>query len=373
MNTDLLIIGGGPAGLNAAYQAASNGIKTTIIDKWFTLGNQLKSQTQVYKNLPKNYPEQRGFELADFLVKRLKGLDVTILTNHTMVGVYKDGNVGITDGSQTFPIEAKKVIVSTGAMEEPEIFPGWTLPGVMTAGAAQKLVNRDRVFPGSKALVLGSNDFALETAYLLYTCGIKVEGIIENESKLRCQNTDLVEKLDSADIPILLNSYIERATGRGEVEEVCVNAKGHKSFYNVDLICIAKGMTPIIEPFEVMSCEFTYQEKLGGWLPKYDHTFKTTNPFVYIAGNAGGITNIGEILLTAEIAAVGVMESLNIKDSKYIEETREYLWQELHRIESIDNDAGFNARLNIIKEFHHETGTPAPSYLTTDSGGMVNG
>src|SRR5699024_3864355 len=316
MNTDLLIVGGGPAGLNAAYKAASNGVKTTVIDKWFTLGGQLKQQTQFYNNLPHHFSKQRGFQLADHLVDRLKALDVWILENHTMIGAYQDGNVGLTDGSDTFPVNAEKIMITTGAMEEPEIFPGWTLPGVMTAGAAQILINRERVLPGERALILGSNDFALEVASQLHDCGIKVKGIVESGSELLCQNDELAVKMRDADIPVLLNSVIESATGKGEVEEVYVSTDGSKSLYDVDLICIAKGMTPILEPFEIMSCDFTYQAKLGGWLPRYDSTFKTTNPSVYIAGNAAGITSMGGILLTGEMAALSVLQALNATSSE---------------------------------------------------------
>src|SRR5699024_8111494 len=118
MNTDLLIVGGGPAGLNAAYKAASNGLKTTVIDKWFTLGGQLNQHTKLHNNLPHHFSQQRCFQLVDYLVNRLKGLDVRILENHTMIGAFQDGNVGVTNGSSTFPVNAEKVMITTGAMEE---------------------------------------------------------------------------------------------------------------------------------------------------------------------------------------------------------------------------------------------------------------
>lgn len=373
MNTDLLIVGGGPAGLNAAYKAASNGLKTTVIDKWFTLGGQLNQQTQFHNNLPHHFSQQRGFQLVDYLVDRLKGLDVRILENHTMIGAFQDGNVGVTNGSSTFPVNAEKVMITTGAMEEPKIFPGWTLPGVMTAGAAQILINCERVLPGERALILGSNDFALEVARQLHDCGTKVKGIVESGSQLLSQYDELAERIRDADIPVLLNSVIESAIGKGEVEKVYVSTDGNESVYDVDLICIAKGTTPILEPFEIMSCDLTYQEKLGGWLPKYDSTFETTNPSVYIAGNAAGITSMGGILLTSEIAAASILETLNAASSAKIEEEKKYLWDELYRIESAENRSTLNARLEVIRNHHHETGVQLPAYLDSVFGGLING
>lgn len=373
MNTDLLIVGGGPAGLNAAYKAASNGVKTTVIDNWFMLGGNLKNQTQFYHYLPYHLSSQRGFQLAEYLTDRLKKLDVTILESHMVIGAYQNGNVGVTDGSNTFPVNAKKIVIATGAEEEPEIFPGWTLPGVMTAGAAQLLMNRERVFPGGKVLVLGSNDFALEVVCQLNDCDIKVEGIIESGSELLYQDNGLAMKIQDAGIPVLLNSYIESATGKGEVEKVCVNTDGNENLYNVDLICVANGMTPILEPFEMLNCDLTYQTSLGGWIPKYDCTFQTTDPSVYIAGNAAGITSIGGIMLTGEIAAVSVMETLNAISLEHAKEEKQYLWDELYRIESAENRLRFDARLHVIQNLHQEMGTQLPSYLDSVFGGLING
>src|SRR5699024_8550694 len=133
MNTDLLIIGGGPAGLSAAYAAASNGIKTTIIDESYSLGGQLKHQTQFFDHLPYGFAKQRGYQLCDYLIDRIRDFDITILENHTMIGSYQNGNIGVTDENHTFPLNAEKVIIAVGADEKPEVFPGWTLPGVITA------------------------------------------------------------------------------------------------------------------------------------------------------------------------------------------------------------------------------------------------
>src|SRR5690625_6778905 len=91
METDVLIVGGGPAGLHAAYVAASNGAKTVVVDESFSLGGQLRQQTQSFDNLPKQFERQSGTRLAQELIERLVPLNVTTLLKHTMIGVYKDG------------------------------------------------------------------------------------------------------------------------------------------------------------------------------------------------------------------------------------------------------------------------------------------
>src|SRR5699024_6245489 len=159
METDVLIIGGGPAGLHAACVAASNGAKTVVVDESFSLGGQLRQQTQSFDNLPKQFERQSGTRLAQELIERLLPLHVTILFEYTMIGIYEDGRVGVSNGSSTIPITAKKIIVTTGAADEASVFPGWEMPGVMTVGAAQILMNREHVLPGKNSFILGSNTF----------------------------------------------------------------------------------------------------------------------------------------------------------------------------------------------------------------------
>ncbi|WP_079528126.1 NAD(P)/FAD-dependent oxidoreductase [Halobacillus hunanensis] len=357
METDVLIIGAGPAGLNSAYEIASNGVQTVIVDESFFPGGQLKQQTQYFNNLPRQFEAQRGITLAETLANRLHSLPVTMLHKHTMIGVYKDGSIGVSNGESTFPIKAKKVIVTTGAAEETCLFPGWTLPGVMTVGAAQILMNRERVLPGKNAIILGCNSFSQEVAQQLKDCGVNILGIIEKNTSLGRESR---ERLHS-DIPLLLNSYITRAMGRGEVEKVFINHNGSEQEWRADLICIGNGLSPILEPFEILDCSFTNKEKLGGLLPGYDSNFKTENSSVYVAGNAAGITCMGGVLLTAEIAAADVLRHLGVLNREDAARQTTYLWKELLRIETQTDSEVFYARVASIQEFHEKNNIPLPT------------
>ncbi|GGB45723.1 hypothetical protein GCM10011409_24130 [Lentibacillus populi] len=351
METDLLIVGGGPAGLHAAYVAASNGIKTIIVDESFSLGGQLRQQTQQLNNLPKQFGDQTGTALAQTLIERLTNLDVTVLLKHTMIGTYKDGRVGVSNGQNTIPIAAKKVIVATGAAEEAFVFPGWTLPGVMTAGAAQILMNREHVIPGKNALVIGSNDFALEVGKQLVENGVCLQGIVDNEVQLVGKKAETVHFLKEAGVPVYLDSFVKHASGSGEVEKVIISYNNTEEEMDIDLVCIGKGLTPILEPFEILNCDFTYEKELGGWLPQYSTMMETSTSSIYVAGNAAGITNLGPILLTAEIAAVSVAETLNGLSKEEANVKRELSWQELYRLESAESQNAFHARVNLMRSF----------------------
>ncbi|WP_404455316.1 NAD(P)/FAD-dependent oxidoreductase [Virgibacillus necropolis] len=361
METDLLIIGGGPAGLNAAYEAASNGVKTVVVDESFSLGGQLRQQTQILDNLPKQFEKQRGTTLAQSLIEKLLPLNVTLLLRHTMIGTYKDGRIGVSNGMKTIPITAKKVIITTGAAEEASVFPGWTLPGVMTIGAAQILMNREYVLPGENALILGSNTFSLEVVKQLIEIGVSVQGIVESDSELNSNDEKAIQLLKEYDIPIYLNSFIVSATGVGEVQKIILNHNGVEEQMDIDLVCIGKGVTPILEPFEIMNCSFTYQTGLGGWVPQYSILMETSKPSIYVAGNAAGIATIGAILLTGEIAAVSVVESLGVLCEEQATERRASLWKELYYLETVNTQETYSARMNLVRGFHEENNLPSSS------------
>lgn len=361
MKTDLLIIGGGPAGLQAAFEPATKGVKVTIVDESFSFGGQLRHQTQFLNQLPQPYGRVRGTTLRERLIDRLRPFDIEWLPNHTMIGTYKDGRIGFSDGNNVIPVQAKKSVIATGAAEEAIIFPGWTLPGVMTIGAAQILMNRECVLPGKDAIILGSNDFSLEVAQQLNDVGVKVHGIVERHLQLCAKNTENIKKIKELNFPVFLNAQITRAQGSGRVQTVYIKHGKNETVLDVDLICIGGGLSPILEPFEILGCELTYQKDLGGWLPKYDENLETSNHSIYVAGNSAGVTNMGGILVTGEIAGVSVLESLEVLQTKDVKEIKQKLWKELYRIECAYSKNTFEARLAVIKDFCLESGKPLPT------------
>lgn len=368
MKTDLLIIGAGPAGINAALTADAAGAKVILVDESLQPGGQLRQQTQFFSNLPKNKKKTTGTSLNNHLVESLNASNVKVLSNHAMVGSYLNGNIGVTDGLKTFEIHAKKYILATGAQEEGKIFPGWTLPGVMTAGAAQILINRELVLPGENAVIVGSNDFAFEVIKQLRICGVSIKAVVEDKDQLQSEKQDLLSDLGY--ITFLTNSKIELASGSGEVEHVSIRTPSGIKELEADFICISNGFTPILEPFEVMNCKFTYKEILGGWLPAYNMNFQTTNSNCYLAGNAAGITTLGPILLTGEIAAWSVLEELEFISPREAHNQKKECWEELMTLE---NNNVFKKRTEIIADSLLQDNWNPKSYFTELQGGQIHG
>jgi sarcosine oxidase subunit alpha len=145
--TDVLIIGGGPAGLSAAVELGKLGIETLVIDDKDRPGGKLVLQThKFFGSVEDSYAGTRGYRIARLLEEQLRKYDsVSVWLESTAVGMFSDRIVGVVKGKSYRQIKAKNLLVTTGAREKMLSFPGNTLPGVYGAGAFQTLVNRDLV------------------------------------------------------------------------------------------------------------------------------------------------------------------------------------------------------------------------------------
>lgn len=351
METDVLIIGGGVAGLAAALEVSSSNLSVTIVDESYQLGGQLPQQTQMLHSLPADFEPMRGFELAERLIEKLPEQEVNILTEHKVIGFYEDGSVGISDDENVYPVKAKRIIVATGAAEQAIPFLKWTLPGIMTIGAAQTLINRDFVLPGKDAVIVGTSDFALDVAWQLQAVGVKIKGILESGSEDQAIEQDRHLKIQSLNIPIFYNAKIKEAKGNGQVEEIVVEQNGHEFELAVDVVCLDGGRTPILDVFYQLGCSFGYEEALGGWVPQYNEHLQTSKDHVYIAGNAAGISHQGALLVTGRIAGVSACESLLGMSKADGQVRKASLWKELELLERSLNPSVWEARRTHINQF----------------------
>ncbi|HWO78508.1 MAG TPA: FAD-dependent oxidoreductase [Bacillus sp. (in: firmicutes)] len=351
METDVLIIGAGLAGLTVALETASKGLDVTIVDESFLLGGQLNQQTQVIRNLPSSYHPMRGFELAKKLTEEIKAFPIRYLLGHRVIGLYKDGSVGITDEKDVFPVKAKIIVIATGAAEGAVPFQKWTLPGVMTIGAAQTLVNKDFVLPGKEGLIVGSSDFAMDVTIQLLEVGVNIKGIVESNSELAARDQDKVERVKKMGVSIYLNSFIKEAKGVGQINKVDIQQPDQLITKEVDLVCVDGGRIPILDIFYQLGCSFGYQEEIGGWIPQYNNYFQTDREDVFLAGNAAGISTHGVLLLTAKIAGISICEVLNVVHKEQAEQIRASCWRELELLEVKHHPALWEGRRNHIENF----------------------
>ena len=172
--TDVAIIGAGSAGLSAAYQAATAGADVLVIDENSRPGGQLFKQIHKFFGSKEHRAKIRGFVIGQQLLDEADEAGVEVVLNATVIGLYQDKEIVVKIGEGIRHYKGNAIIIATGAAENMVTFPGWTLPGVIGAGAAQTMMNLHGVLPGKKVLMLGSGNVGLVVSFQLMQCGCEV-------------------------------------------------------------------------------------------------------------------------------------------------------------------------------------------------------
>ena len=334
-NIELAVVGGGPAGLAAAVEAASYGVQVTVFDENERPGGQLFKQIHKFFGSKEHQAGIRGHDIGYSLLSQCEKLGVKTMLSTVVWGIEKN-MLGIQNNGRTYTIKTKKTIIATGASENPLCFPGWTLSGVMGAGAAQTMMNVHRVQPGRKALMVGSGNVGLIVSYQLLLAGIKVIAIVETLPKIGGYMVHAA-KIRRAGVPILTSTTICEVRGENEVEKAIiasVEEKGNvmertQRVLPVDLICIAVGLRPLAELCWMTGCNFMFLPLLGGHVPVHDENMRTTVKNISVAGDVAGVEEASTAMEEGHLAGVAVAQELGYLGSEEAEEKKNLIRKRL--------------------------------------------
>ena len=223
MVTDVLIIGGGPAGMSSAISASENGSKVVIVERDGVLGGILNQCIHNGFGLHYFGEELTGPEFAHRFRKMVeKDKNITVLTN-TLVTDLKENVATVLGRSGIMEIQFKACVLAMGCRERTagNISLNGTRPmGVITAGSAQKMVNIDGKMIGKDIVILGSGDIGLIMARRLTLEGAKVHAVLEINSTSSGLRRNILQCLDDFNIPLYYNTTIFEVVGRDRVEGV---------------------------------------------------------------------------------------------------------------------------------------------------------
>lgn len=331
--TEVAVIGAGPAGLAAAIEAAKAGAKVTLIDENAKPGGQLFKQIHKFFGSQKHGAGIRGIQIGRDLCSEAERLGVELRLNTTVYGLFADKVLGLTNGESSEELKAGKIIIAAGATENALAFPGWTLCGVMTAGAAQTMVNIHRVLPGRRVLMVGGGNVGLIVSYQLMQAGTVVVAVIEAASTIGGYEVHAA-KLARAGVQILTSHTVKEAKGESCVESAVVvklndrwqQIDGTEMEFDVDTICLAVGLTPLAELPWMAGCEFRYAREWRAHVPILDDNMQSTQAGIYIVGDAAGIEEASTAMEEGRIAGVATAESLG-----YIEPSQAKRRKDSHR------------------------------------------
>jgi len=314
------------SGLVAAIEASKTGAKVLLIDKNANAGGQLVKQIHKFFGSRRHYAGIRGYAIGKRLVDDALTNGVEIMLNSSVFSMFGTEMGIIKDGEEARWLRAKKIILCCGASEKAIMFPGWTLPGVMGAGAAQTLINVHRVLPGKRILMIGSGNVGLVVSYQILQAGAEVVAIVEALPKIGGWGVH-ASKILRCGIPIITSHTIKEALGRRKVESAVIvaldkqnglSSKTERSL-EVDIICLAVGLKPSIELPLMAGCETMFLGSLGGRVPIHDENMETTQEGIYVAGDCAGIEEASTAIESGRLAGTAAAEKLGYlsKESAY--------------------------------------------------------
>lgn len=308
---DLIVVGAGPSGLSAAIEAAKRGLKVVVFDENNKPGGQLFKQIHKFFGSKEHKAKERGFKIGQELLQEASDAGVKVQLNATVAGMYMDKEVVVKIGDGMEHFKGDSIIIATGAAENMVTFDGWTLPGVIGAGAAQTMMNLYGVKPGKKVLMLGSGNVGLVVSYQLMQSGCEVIALVDASPKIGGYGVHAA-KVTRCGVPFYLSHTITKAEGEESVTGVVINEvdskfqpiKGTEKHFDVDTICMAVGLSPMSQLLKMAGCEMEDNPKKGGQVPIVDKYGETSIKGIFAAGDVSGIEEASSAMIGGRMAGI---------------------------------------------------------------------
>lgn len=255
MDYDVIVIGGGPAGMSAGLESAKNGAKTLIIERNPFLGGILKQCIHNGFGLHYFNEEFTGPEYADKFIKLVENQNNLTVMLNTFVTKIDGKNIEITTEKGKKNLTCKALILAMGCRERTAgniLLTGSRPSGVFTAGEAQRLTNIHGIMPGKNVVILGSGDIGLVMARRLTLQGASVKAVLEINSTTSGLRRNVVQCLEDFNIPLMLKTTVFDVVGKdriegvyyGEVDEKYNKIESTRKFMPCDTLILSVGLVP---------------------------------------------------------------------------------------------------------------------------------
>ena len=336
---DVAVLGAGPAGSAAAVAAAAAGRSVLLIDEAPAAGGQ------IYRTTPDTLaparpdagdtdPDRRA---GDDLRRELDGSGVRTAFGWRVWSAVPDGRgfrLDAVGADAPHTVEAKALLIATGAFERVLPFPGWTTPGVFGLAAATTMLKSQRIAPGAHVVVAGAGPLLAAVAAGVVKAGAEVAAVVDLNGpahwlaaapalalrpRLAAQGAGWVQRLLRARVPLRFGATVTRALGDERLEAVEVasvdgllrrRSTAAPIRIEADALCIGHGLAPSTELPRLMRAECVFDRARGGWRPRTDTFGRTSVPGLYVAGDGAGILGAQAALLGGRTTGAAIAADL---------------------------------------------------------------
>ena len=358
---DLVVVGGGAAGLAAALTAYENGIEDILIlEKEPWLGGILQQCIHNGFGLHTFKEQLSGPEYAQRFIDKVKATNIKYKLNSYVVSITKDKDVYYSNDEDGFcHIKARSIVMGTGSTERTPgaiMLEGERVSGILTAGQAQKYLNIDGYLVGKKVFILGSGDIGLIMARRMTLEGAKVMGVAELMPYSNGLSRNIAQCLNDFDIPLYLSHTVKEVCGKDHVEKVVI-AKVDERFnyipdsemiFDVDTLILSVGLVPYNIILEDIGTKMSSTR--GAYV---DENYQTSIPGIFACGNALHVHDLVDYVSEeSNLAGLGAARYLKgeLKEDGAVTLTKNgngisYVVPQQYRLDNIEDKIAFKFRV----------------------------
>ena len=339
---DVVIVGAGPAGMATALALSEAGARVSVVDEQTAAGGQ------IYRGIEHNQ-EQRAelysllgqdYAAGSTLVKEFHSTNIEVSWQTAVWDIEaadaqnaKQLRIGLVNAGQTQMLYPKHIILACGAMERPTPFPGWTLPGVMTVGAAQTLLKDGGLVPEGNVVVAGNGPLLTLFVKQLLSAGVQPTHILNTGKSPFIQSLSALPQAISASlaapgilwkglswlqdirragIPQTQGISALAAHGADQLNEVSYTVNGKTEHIPADLLLVHDGVIPNSHLAMAANCQHDWHQQQRCWTPQVDEQGTSSQADITIIGDAAGIQGADVAQLAGRVRGWQVAEQLGL-------------------------------------------------------------
>ena len=306
---DVVVVGGGPAGMEAASVAAAAGCSVLLVDNEDRLGGHLNYEARKYGEQGPIVRVQIGSQVQRALAGHGR---LTVLNGATAVGCYEGNLIPVLQGHTLVHVRTKALVIATGRFQYPSIFIGNDRPGVMLSRAALRLMNLYAVRPGKRLLICTSSDEGYHTALECVAAGLEAVGVVDSRPEAR---DELVEEVRAKRIAIWSEARVIRVNGTRSASSAVIaptSAENGRAFsVQCDTVLLATGWQGSTSLLFQAGCELSFDEQIGQTVPTH------LPPGVFVAGEVLGVNVLSDILQSGVIAGGAAVAHVHGRESTW--------------------------------------------------------